>query len=55
MFVGKVKNPRLWNINWRNCGLGAQIQLQHVKSNVEYVMIERTPTISLILIVILTL
>jgi len=34
-FVGKVKNPRLWNKSWRDCGLGAQVQLQHTKSNVE--------------------
>ena len=34
-FVGKVKNPCLWNKNWRDSGLGAQIQSQHSKSNVE--------------------
>jgi len=42
-FVGKVQNTRLLNKNWRDCGLGGQIQLQHIKNNVEQVMIERTP------------
>jgi len=50
-----VKNPHLSNKNWHDCGLWAKIQLQHTKSNVEWVTIERTQTLSLILIVILTL